>query len=113
MDAFQGTMWPTYLDLAGESNEVLSLIWIRKPRHLFMCIVEFRGILFSSKTIVFRPPLDRLISEFFDRGIKALDICNAIRDGIEQIRHWKKHLEIVLARPRPSCRTWARDSSAV
>ncbi|KAG0488013.1 hypothetical protein HPP92_006565 [Vanilla planifolia] len=44
--------------------------------------------------IVF-PPSRSPDLEFFDRGIKALDICNAIRDGIEQIRHWKKHLEIV------------------
>ena len=28
--------------------------------------------------------------------MKALDVCNAIRDGIEQIRQWQKLLEIVL-----------------
>ncbi|KAJ6681496.1 BPS1-LIKE PROTEIN [Salix koriyanagi] len=35
-------------------------------------------------------------SGFFERTVKALDVCNAIRDGIEQIREWKKLLEIVL-----------------
>ena len=29
--------------------------------------------------------------------MKALDICNATRDGIEKIRQWEKQLEIVLS----------------
>ncbi|EYU31128.1 hypothetical protein MIMGU_mgv1a024476mg, partial [Erythranthe guttata] len=39
---------------------------------------------------------DRYISDFFERSVKALDVNNAIRDGIEQIRQWQKHLEIVV-----------------
>ncbi|QHO39585.1 uncharacterized protein DS421_4g130450 [Arachis hypogaea] len=29
--------------------------------------------------------------------VKALDICNASRDGVEKIRTWQKHLDIVLS----------------
>ncbi|GFP94425.1 hypothetical protein PHJA_001586900 [Phtheirospermum japonicum] len=37
-----------------------------------------------------------VIRDFFDRSIKALDVCNTIRDGIEQIRQWQKLLEIIM-----------------
>ncbi|KAK6115673.1 hypothetical protein DH2020_007942 [Rehmannia glutinosa] len=40
--------------------------------------------------------MDRYISDFYERSVKALDVCNAIRDGIENIRQWQKQLEIVL-----------------
>lgn len=40
--------------------------------------------------------MDRLVAEFFERSVKALDICNATRNGIENIRLWQKHLEIVV-----------------
>jgi hypothetical protein len=41
--------------------------------------------------------MDRHIIEFFERSLKALDVCNAIRDGTEQIRQWEKQLDIVLS----------------
>lgn len=53
-------------------------------------------MLFNNKGYLGRPPMDRLISEFYERSVKALDVCNAIRDGIEQVRQWEKLLEIVL-----------------
>ncbi|KAL4277813.1 hypothetical protein GQ457_03G031950 [Hibiscus cannabinus] len=36
------------------------------------------------------------VRKLLDRSVKALDVCNAVRDGIEQIRQWQKLLEIVL-----------------
>ncbi|MQM10084.1 hypothetical protein Taro_042974 [Colocasia esculenta] len=51
-----------------------------------------------------RPPLDHLLGEFFERGVKALDVCNAVRDGIEQVRQWRKHMEIVLVALDPAQR---------
>ncbi|KAK6118785.1 hypothetical protein DH2020_047476 [Rehmannia glutinosa] len=60
------------------------------------CQEEFRVIVFNNRSILNRPPMDKYISEFFERSAKALDVCNAIRDGIEQIRQWQKQLEIVL-----------------
>ncbi|KAG0476924.1 hypothetical protein HPP92_013287 [Vanilla planifolia] len=97
LEAFQKHVAEIFHDLADSGDEVLSLPWIRKLLDSFLiCLEEFRVILFNSKAVVSRAPLDRLISEFFDRGVKALDVCNAIRDGIDQIRQWQKHLEIVL-----------------
>ncbi|PKA58341.1 hypothetical protein AXF42_Ash013847 [Apostasia shenzhenica] len=97
LEAFQKHVADIFQDLAGAVDEVLSLSWIRRLLDSFLiCLEEFRVILFNSNAVVSRPPLDRLISDFFDRSVRALDICNAIRDGIEQIRRWQKHLEIVL-----------------
>nr|XP_010911996.1 UPF0496 protein 4 [Elaeis guineensis] len=108
LEAFQRNVADLFLDLSsaglgsgggsgGGGEDLLSLSWVRKLLDTFLiCQEEFRVILFNSKGILSRPPLDRLISDFFERGVKALDVCNAIRDGIDQIRQWKKHLEIVL-----------------
>lgn len=105
LEAFQKHVADIFQDLAVDSDEVLSIPWIRKLLDSFLiCLEEFRVILSNSKAIVSRSPLDRLISEFFDRGVKALDICNAIRDGIQRIREWQKHLEIVLIALDPSHR---------
>ncbi|KAL5785291.1 hypothetical protein ACOSQ2_007683 [Xanthoceras sorbifolium] len=65
------------------SDEFLSLAWLQKLLDAFVSLVS-------------KPPLDRLVVEFFERSLKALDICNATRDGIEKIRLWQKHLGIVL-----------------
>lgn len=105
LEAFQKHVADIFQDLAVDGDEVLSVSWIRKLLDsLLVCLEEFRVILFNSKALASRTPLDRLISEFFDRGVKALDICNAIRDGIQQIRQWRKHLEIVLIALDPSHR---------
>ncbi|KAL4275175.1 hypothetical protein AHAS_Ahas20G0080900 [Arachis hypogaea] len=40
--------------------------------------------------------IDQSISEFLERSVKAFDICNASRNGIEKIHTWLKHVEIVL-----------------
>ncbi|WJX52623.1 hypothetical protein P8452_38716 [Trifolium repens] len=59
------------------------------------CHEEFRVILLNNKEQLSKPPMDRVTSEFIERSVKALDICNASRDGIENIRMWQKQLEIV------------------
>ncbi|GKV36157.1 hypothetical protein SLEP1_g44318 [Rubroshorea leprosula] len=81
---------------ASANDELLSLSWIRKLLDSFLsCQEEFRVLLYN-KSQLLRPPMDRLIADFNERSVKALDVCNAIRDGIEQIRQWEKLLEIVL-----------------
>ncbi|KAG1363204.1 UPF0496 protein 4 [Cocos nucifera] len=109
LEAFQRHVADLFLELSSSAaggEDLLSLSWVRKLLDTFLiCQEEFRVILFDSKGILSRAPLDRLISDFFERGVKALDVCNAIRDGIDQIRQWKKHLEIVLVALHPSHRT--------
>lgn len=96
--AFQRQVAERFQDLAAaDSDELLSIPWIQKLLGAFLCCQEeFRVIVFNNKTCLNRPPMDKYISEFFERSVKALDVCNAIRDGIEQIKQWQKQLEIVL-----------------
>ncbi|CAJ1953133.1 unnamed protein product [Sphenostylis stenocarpa] len=99
LDLFQKRVTERFLELSSvESDELLSLSWIRKLLDSFLCCQEeFRVILHNHRAQVLKhPPLDRMVGEFFERSVKALDVCNAIRDGVEQIRQWQKLLEIVL-----------------
>ncbi|CAN6438817.1 unnamed protein product [Victoria cruziana] len=99
LEAFQRTVTENFHDLSScNPDEFLSLSWISRLLDGFLsCQEEFRAILQSHRFQFAKPPLDRQTSEFFERSVKALDICNAIRDGIEQIRQWRKQLEIVLS----------------
>ncbi|CAN0892196.1 Protein ROH1 [Linum grandiflorum] len=98
LEAFQKLVGERFLDLSSvRSDDLLSLPWIQKLLDAFLCCQEeFRLILSRNKGHVSKAPLDRLVNDFYERSVKALDLCNAIRDGIEQIREWKKLLEIVL-----------------
>lgn len=98
LEAFQRQVTERFLDLSSAGqDELLSLPWISRLLDAFLCCQEeFRAILFNNRALVSRAPMDRLISDFNERAVKALDVCNAIRDGIEQIRQWQKLLEIVL-----------------
>ncbi|URD90527.1 hypothetical protein MUK42_28451 [Musa troglodytarum] len=81
---------------APGAHDFLSLSWVRRLLDAFLiCHAEFRALLQESRELVVRSPLDRLVADFCDRAVKALDICNAARDGIDQIRRWRTHLEIV------------------
>ncbi|CAD5184529.1 unnamed protein product [Musa acuminata subsp. malaccensis] len=107
VEAFQKHVADLFLDLASASSsstadELLSLAWVRKLLDSFLiCQEEFRGILFGcgkgQEMMLSRRPLDRFLSDFFDRAVKALDVCNAVRDGVDQLRQWRQHLEIALA----------------
>ncbi|XP_027924439.1 UPF0496 protein 4-like [Vigna unguiculata] len=99
LDLFQKHVTERFLELSSvESGELLSLSWVRKLLDsLLSCQEEFRVILHNHRAQVSNhPPLDRMVGEFFERSVKALDVCNAIRDGVEQIRQWQKLLEIVI-----------------
>lgn len=98
MESFQKLVFTRFHELSvANDDELLSISWIQKLLDAFACCQEeFRVVLCNNKAIFSKPPLDKSLSEFFDRSIKALDICNATRDGIEKIRQWKNHLEIVL-----------------
>ncbi|XP_058769888.1 protein BYPASS1-LIKE-like [Vicia villosa] len=98
LDAFQVHVTDRFLDLSSVGqDDLLSLKWIGKLLDCFLvCQEEFKAILYSHKVQASRSPLDRMVSDYFERSVKALDVCNAIRDGVEQIRLWQKLLEIVL-----------------
>ncbi|PON83891.1 Protein BYPASS-related [Trema orientale] len=98
LEFFQQQVTERFQDLSSAGNdELLSIPWISKLLDAFLSTLEeFRVVLLKNKGEVSKPPLDRLIDDFFERSVKALDICNATRDGIEKIRLWQKHLDIVL-----------------
>ncbi|KAM0831750.1 hypothetical protein ACQ4PT_065327 [Festuca glaucescens] len=39
-------------------------------------------------------PLERLLDDFFDCAVKVLDLCNALRGGVDLLHQWRKHLTI-------------------
>lgn len=96
LGSFQRRVTDRFHDLSVVSDdELLSIDWMQKLLNAFICChEEFRAIMLNNKEQVSKPPLDRMTSEFIERSVKALDICNASRDGIENIRMWQKHLEI-------------------
>lgn len=96
LGSFQKRVTDRFHDLSVVSDdELLSIDWMQKLLNAFMCChEEFRAIMLNNKEQVSKPPLDRMTSEFIERSVKALDICNASRDGIENIRMWQQHLEI-------------------
>ncbi|CAK8573386.1 unnamed protein product [Lathyrus sativus] len=98
LDAFQEHVADRFLDLSSVGqDDLLSLKWIGKLLDCFLlCQEEFKAILYTHKGQASKSPLDRMVSDYFERSVKALDVCNAIRDGVEQIRLWQKLLEIVL-----------------
>lgn len=99
LEAFQRQVADRLVDLSSASaDELLSLAWVRKLLDAFLCCQEeFGAILSNNKANVARSPAaERLLAEFHERSVKALDVCNAVRDGIEQIRQWQKLLEIVM-----------------
>ncbi|KAF5733289.1 hypothetical protein HS088_TW17G00831 [Tripterygium wilfordii] len=97
VESFQKQVTERFHELSIVSVDgLLSVEWIKKLLDAFMsCQEEFRVILLKNKDQVLKSPLDSMISEFFERSVKALDICNATRDGIEKLRLWQKQLEIV------------------
>ncbi|GLT69938.1 hypothetical protein SLA2020_420470 [Shorea laevis] len=98
LEGFQRQVTDRFAGLSSAGAEdLLSLGWVRKLLDAFLCFQEeFRVILFNHRALVLRAPTDRLVSEYLERSVKALDVCNAVRDGIEQIRQWQKLMEIVL-----------------
>ncbi|XP_031254362.1 uncharacterized protein LOC116140574 [Pistacia vera] len=97
LESFQRKISDRFMDLSSGSDELLSLAWVQKLLDLFLVSQdEFRVVLFNNRSQLHKAPMDRLIAEYSERSVKALDVCNAIRDGIEQIRQWQKLIEIVL-----------------
>lgn len=97
LELFQKQVHDRFHNLSSaNAHEFLSAAWTQKLLDAFLsCQEEFRIILSDNRSLLSKPPLDRILSDFFDKSVKALDICNATRDGIEKIRVWQKHLEIV------------------
>ncbi|KAI3820339.1 hypothetical protein L1987_07885 [Smallanthus sonchifolius] len=98
LEAFQKEVTQRFHKLSlVESHELLSVSWISKILDVFLCCQEqFRVVLTNNKSYLSKQPMEKSIFDYFERSVKGLDICNAIRDGIDEMRQWQKQLEIVL-----------------
>nr|XP_043619975.1 protein ROH1-like [Erigeron canadensis] len=99
LEAFQYQVFSQFKKLSDYPNdEILSLDWLCALLEAFVaCHHDFEDFTSKHKADFAKPPLDKLLKEFFDRiSIKGLDICNAVCDGIDKIRCSNKYLEIVL-----------------
>ncbi|EOY24842.1 Protein ROH1-like - like 2 [Theobroma cacao] len=78
----------------------LSIPWLRKLLDVFLCCeAEFKAILLMGRdpSQISKPPLDRLIPELLDRAVKALDVCNAVTNGVDSVRHCQRLAEIAVS----------------
>ncbi|KAM0008998.1 hypothetical protein Hdeb2414_s0002g00056561 [Helianthus debilis subsp. tardiflorus] len=98
IEAFQRQVAQRFHELSlVDSHELLSVSWISKLLDVFLCCQEeFKAVLFNHQSALTKHPMDKLVFDYFERSVKGLDVCNAIRDGIEQVRQWQRQLEIVL-----------------
>jgi len=95
-EIFQRRVGELFQTLVETPDDLLSLAWVRGVLYTALgCESEFKSLVPRPK-----PPLskaeEKIAADFFERSVKALDLCNAIRDGIDQVRLWQKHVEIVL-----------------
>lgn len=82
------------------ADPLLSVAWMRKLLDEFLCCeAQFKALLIMGRdpSQIVKPPLDRLVPEFLDRVVKALDICNAVLHGIESVRQFQKLAEIAIS----------------
>ncbi|XP_009137139.1 uncharacterized protein LOC103861190 [Brassica rapa] len=90
---------------SSPSDPILSIPWLQNLLDVFVsCETEFKGVL-STVRISKSPSLERLLSEMLERILKALDICNAVVNGIDSVRQSRRLAEIVVTalKQRPLC----------
>ncbi|CAN6374207.1 unnamed protein product [Urochloa humidicola] len=78
-----------------QEEEFLSIAWIRRLLEAFMlCQEEFRVLVAEARrrggADALPAPAEKLVAEFGERAVKALDVCNAARDGVDQARRWER-----------------------
>ncbi|XP_022736951.1 uncharacterized protein LOC111289861 [Durio zibethinus] len=105
LELFQKHVSDRFTELLSPPDDVpvdalLSISWLRKLLDVFLCCeAEFKAILIMGHdpSQISKPPLDRLIPELLDRAVKALDVCNAVTNGLELVKHCQKLAEIAVS----------------
>ncbi|KAJ4880814.1 hypothetical protein Rs2_37869 [Raphanus sativus] len=88
------------------SDPLLSIPWLRSLLHVFTsCETEFKEVLLTTAQISRTPSLEKVLTETLDRIVKALDICNAVVNGIESVKQSRRLAEIAVTalKQRPLC----------
>lgn len=105
LELFQKHVADRFADLLSQSEDtlgdgLLSISWLRKLLDVFLCCeAEYKAILLLGRdpSHISKPPLDKLVPEFHDRVVKALDVCNAVSHAVETVRNYQKLAEIAVA----------------
>ncbi|XP_062197669.1 protein BYPASS1-LIKE-like [Phragmites australis] len=94
LEAFQLHVAAHLAELRGGEGgeEFLSIAWIRRLLEAFLlCQEELRVVVAHARRRGALPaPAEKLVSELGERALKALDVCNAARDGLDQVRRWER-----------------------
>ncbi|KAL6854319.1 hypothetical protein ACP4OV_019222 [Aristida adscensionis] len=45
---------------------------------------------------------EKAVAEFRERAVKALDVCNAVWDGVDRVRRWERLAGIAASMPQPA-----------
>lgn len=82
-----------------QTDAVLSVAWFRKLLDAFLCCeAEFKVVLMGcDPTQLSKASMERVLQEYMDRVVKALDICNAVTHAVDLVRHRQKLAEIGVA----------------
>ncbi|CAM8972354.1 hypothetical protein QQ045_028724 [Rhodiola kirilowii] len=107
LESFQRLVSDHFAALSSvHSDDVLTFSWLHNLLDAFVsCHDHFMLILSKNKLQLSNSPMDKFTSDYFERSVKALDICNAAQDGIGVIQQWEKHLEIVVCALDPQNKT--------
>ncbi|XP_057521565.1 protein ROH1 [Amaranthus tricolor] len=79
---------------------LLSIPWLRKLLDAFLCCeAEFKAVLLMGRepSQIAKSPLDRMIPDFLDRTVKAMDVCNAISHGVDAIKFMQSQAQIIVS----------------
>ena len=95
VEAFQRHVAVSLAELR-DGEDFLSVAWIRRLLEAFLlCQEEFRAVAAEVRRRGCGGALaERLVGEYHERAVKALDVCNAARDGVDQVRRWVRLAEI-------------------
>ncbi|EEC67728.1 hypothetical protein OsI_35224 [Oryza sativa Indica Group] len=92
LEAFQRHVAAHLADLRGGEDELLSIEWIRRLLEAFLlCQEEFRVVVaLARRRGALSAAAEKMVGDFYERAVKALDVCNAARDGVDQVRRWER-----------------------
>uniref|UniRef100_A0ACD5X3H6 Uncharacterized protein n=1 Tax=Avena sativa TaxID=4498 RepID=A0ACD5X3H6_AVESA len=88
VEAFQRQVAATLAEL-GDGEGFLSVAWIRRLLEAFLrCQEEFAVVVAQARHRAGPQTAEKLVGDYHERAVKALDVCNAARDGVDQVRRW-------------------------
>ncbi|XP_068651427.1 protein ROH1A-like [Aristolochia californica] len=115
---FQRNVADMFLRLSlDEKSQVLSLPWLHSLLNEFLlCLDEFKTLLIPGKLNSAAPAggrgslHDRLVGELLERAVKALDVCNAVSNGVDSIVNCQRRAQIAVnaLEQKPLCEAHLR-----